>query len=71
MKLIYVKASSQLNYGVKCEVEFSYRPNLLHRTGIGHCAGNYHVDIVNRQYRRLFRQTNEFARNTLHTNIMS
>ncbi len=33
-------------------------------------VGNYYVDIVNRQFDRLFRQTNEFAKNILHTNIM-
>ncbi len=37
---------------------------------IGHNVGNYYVDIINRQFYRLFRQTNEFARTILHTNIM-
>ncbi len=38
---------------------------------IGHYAGNYYVNIINRQFGWLFRQTMiEFARNSLHTNIM-
>ncbi len=37
---------------------------------IGHYVGNYYVDIINQQFCRKFHQTNEFARNNLHTNIM-
>ena len=37
---------------------------------IGHYVANYYVNIINRKFDRLFCQTNEFARNTLHTNIM-
>ena len=36
---------------------------------IGRYFGNYYVDIINRQI-DWFRQTNECARNILHTNIM-
>ena len=32
--------------------------------------GNYYVDIINRQFGRLFYQTSEFARNILDTNLM-
>ena len=31
---------------------------------------NYYVDIINRQHCQLFRQTNEFAKNILLTNIV-
>ena len=37
---------------------------------IGHFVGNYYVDIMKRQLDRLFCQTNEFARNILHTHIV-
>ncbi len=37
---------------------------------IDHYGGNFHVDMINKQFGRLFRQTNEFGRNILHTNIM-
>ena len=37
---------------------------------IGHYSGNFHVDIINRQFGRLSHQTNEFASNILHTKIM-
>ena len=40
---------------------------MLHRPLYG---GNFHVDIINTQFSLLFRQTNEFARNILHTSIM-
>ncbi len=40
---------------------------LLYYRNVG---GNFHVDIIKRQFGRLFRETNEFARNILLTNIM-
>ncbi len=36
----------------------------------GHYVGYYYVDIITRQFDQLLRQTYEFARNILHTNIM-
>ncbi len=36
---------------------------------IAHHVGNYYVNIINGHIYRLFRQTNEFARNIVHTNI--
>ena len=38
--------------------------------GLGHYVGNYYVDMINRQFDQLFHQTNEFAKNILHTNNM-
>ena len=43
---------------------------LLYRLVVQVTVGNYYVDIKNRQFDRLLCQTNEFAINILHTNIM-
>ena len=37
---------------------------------IDHYVDNYYVNIINRLFDRLFRQTNEFAKYVLHRNIM-
>ncbi len=37
---------------------------------IGHYVVNYYVDIINRQFGPLFRQTNAFARSILNTNFV-
>ena len=62
------KLSSKLS--VDFEVAFvSYARFTVSYCCIGHYVGNYYVDIINRQFDRLFPQTNEIAWNTLHINI--
>ena len=60
-------------FSVDSEVEFvSYARFTVLNCCIGSYVGNYYmnVDIINRQFYWLLRQTNEFARNTLYRNIM-
>ncbi len=58
-------------FSVDSEVAFvSYAHVIVSYLGIGHYFGHYNVNIINSQFDRLFRQTDEFARKNICTQTL-